>query len=122
EHFNNYFINTTNSCTSALELAVQMVKTEDPECEIITTPLTCTATNLAIVSRGVKIKWADINPATCNIDLDDVARKITPKTAAIMVVHWGGYPVDLDKLKKIQSTAMNNFGHAPEIIEDCAHA
>jgi dTDP-4-amino-4,6-dideoxygalactose transaminase len=120
EYFNNPFINTVNSCTSALELAVQMVKTED--CEIITTPLTCTATNLAILSRGAKIKWADVDPNTCNIDLDDVARKITPKTRAIMITHWGGYPTDLDKLKEIQNKALNNFGFTPDIIEDCAHA
>lgn len=120
KHFNNPFINTVNSCTSALELAVQMVKDED--CEIISTPLTCTATNLAIMSRGVRIKWADVDPQTCNIDLADVARKITPKTRAIMVVHWGGYPVDLDALAQIRMKAADLYGHAPFVIEDCAHA
>ena len=116
----NLLINTTNSCTSALELAVEMVKRDN--CEIITTPLTCTATNLAITARGVKLKWADVDPKTCNIDLADVARKITEKTAAIMVVHWGGYPVDLHMLKVIQMKAQSQFGQAPVIIEDCAHA
>ena len=120
-HFNNPFINTTNSCTSALELAVHMVKGNDP-CEIISTPLTCTATNLAIISRGVRIKWADVDPNTCNIDLEDVSRKITAKTKAIMVVHWGGYPVNLEKLKAIQAKAFNTFGFVPHVIEDCAHA
>lgn len=122
-HFNNTFINTLNSCTSALELAVHMVKNEyDPNCEIITTPLTCTATNLAIISRGAKIKWADVDSNTCNIDLDDVEKKITPQTKAIMVVHWGGYPVDLDRLKDIQFKAFKKFGRSPIVIEDCAHA
>lgn len=121
-HLNNPFINTTNSCTSALELAVHMVKDNDKDAEIISTPLTCTATNLAILSRGIKIKWADVDPNTCNIDLDDVARKITPHTKAIMVVHWGGYPVDLDKLRSIRTKAADIYGHAPWIIEDCAHA
>lgn len=124
KHFNNGFINTVNSCTSALELAVHMVKNQwlNSECEIISTPLTCTATNLAIVNRGATIKWADIDPKTCNIDLDDVARKITPKTKAIMVVHWGGYPVDLEKLRSIRMKAEETFGHKPWVIEDCAHA
>lgn len=124
-HFNNSFINTTNSCTSALELAVHMIKNqlwENGECEVITTPLTCTATNLAILSRGAKIKWADVNLNDCNIDLDDVASKISSKTKAIMIVHWGGYPVDLDKLTEIQTRAFNTFGFAPLVIEDCAHA
>lgn len=121
-HFNYQYINTVNSCTSGLELVVQMIKNNDTDCEIISTPLTCTATNFAILSRGAKIKWADINPNTCNIDLDDVARKITANTKAIMVVHWGGYPVDLEKLRKIQHQAFDNFGTTPAIIEDCAHA
>lgn len=122
QRFNNPFINTVNSCTSGLELAVHMVKNNDSDCEIITTPLTCTATNFAILSRGAKIKWADVDPNNCNIDLDDVARKITSRTKAIMVVHWSGYPVDLDKLRDIQIKAMNMFGTMPAIIEDCAHA
>ncbi len=122
EHFQYPFINTVNSCTSGLELAVQMVKDNDVDSEVITTPLTCTATNFAILARGLKLKWADINPNTCNLDLGDVAEKVTENTRAIMAVHWGGYPVDLDKLKDIQADAFNKYGKAPAIIEDCAHA
>lgn len=122
EHFSYPFINTVNSCTSGLELALQMVKGDAQDSEVITTPLTCTATNFAILSRGMKIKWADVNPNTCNLDLDDVEAKITANTRAIMAVHWGGYPVDLDRLKDIQANAFNKYGKAPAIIEDCAHA
>jgi dTDP-4-amino-4,6-dideoxygalactose transaminase len=39
-----------------------------------------------------------------------------------LVVHWGGYPIDLDKLKEIQIQAYRTFGFKPAIIEDCAHA
>lgn len=120
EYFNYPFINTVNSCTSGLELALQMIKSDNAE--VITTPLTCTATNFAILSRGLKLKWADINSITCNLDLDDVARKVNENTCAIMAVHWGGYPVDLDRLKSIQMDALNKYGKAPAIIEDCAHA
>jgi dTDP-4-amino-4,6-dideoxygalactose transaminase len=49
-------------------------------------------------------------------------RKITHKTKAIIVVHWGGYPVDLDRLKAIQEKAYNIYGFRPVIIEDGAHA
>jgi hypothetical protein len=48
------------------------------------------------MSNNLKIKWVDIDPTTLNMDLDDLARKITPKTKVIMLVHWGGYPNDLD--------------------------
>jgi dTDP-4-amino-4,6-dideoxygalactose transaminase len=90
--------------------------------EVLTTPLTCMATNAAIVNAGLKLRWVDIDPNTCNMDLDDLARKITSKTKAIMIVHWGGYPVDLDKLKEIQNKAKEKFGFKPAIVEDCAHA
>ena len=56
------------------------------------------------------------------MDLDDLSRKITKKTKVIFLVHWGGYPMDLDKLKQIQERAYRNFGFKPVIIEDCAHA
>ena len=54
------------------------------------------------------------------MDLDDLERKISNKTRAIMVVHWGGYPIDLDRLRDIQEGAMEKYGHKPVIIEDCA--
>ena len=64
--------------------------------EILATALTCTASNWPILANNLKIKWVDIDPTTLNMDLDDLERKISPKTKAIMLVHWGGYPNDLD--------------------------
>jgi len=58
--------------------------------------------------------FADIDEDTLNIDIDDVARKISPRTRAIIPVHYGGRPVDMDKLKEVA-------GDIP-IVEDCAHA
>ena len=124
-HFlNTDFVSTLNSGTSALHLALHLIKQKfnEDDFEVITTPLTCTATNWPILANGLKIKWADIDPKTMNIDLDDVARKITRTTKAIMLVHWGGYPVDMNKLNTILDKAEKNFGFRPLIIEDCAHA
>ena len=56
------------------------------------------------------------------MDLEDLERKITKKTKVIFVVHWGGYPVDLDKLDEIVRKTEKKFGFKPMIIEDCAHA
>jgi dTDP-4-amino-4,6-dideoxygalactose transaminase len=56
------------------------------------------------------------------MDLDDLERKITYKTKAIIVVHWGGYPVDLDRLKEIQEKSKQLYGFKPAIIEDGAHS
>lgn len=118
------FVSTLNSGTSALHLALHLIKQKfnDESFEVITTPLTCTATNWPILANGLKIKWADIDPKTMNIDLDDVARKITKDTKAIMLVHWGGYPVDMNKLENILDQAEKIFGFRLIVIEDCAHA
>lgn len=127
EYFQTPYVTTVNSATSGLHLALDLIKRSDEPSvegrdEVITTPLTCTATNFPILANGLRIKWADIDQNTCNIDLDDVQRKITSKTLAIMVVHWGGLPVDLNKLKNIVDKASEWYGHKIHIIEDCAHA
>jgi dTDP-4-amino-4,6-dideoxygalactose transaminase len=116
---------TLNSGTSALHLALHMIKDKEVAWgrdEVLTTPLTCTATNFPILANGLKIKWVDVNPHTCNVDLNDLRRKINKKTLAIMVVHWGGLPVNLTELKDIQDECETLYGFRPQIIEDCAHA
>jgi dTDP-4-amino-4,6-dideoxygalactose transaminase len=133
---------TLNSGTSGLHLALHLLKkprksnqifhgvasTEDfwpglqPGDEILATALTCTASNWPILAHGLKIKWVDIDPTTLNMDLDDLERKITPTTKAIVLVHWGGYPNDLDKIKQIQQKAYQIYGFKPAVIEDGAHS
>lgn len=140
-YFHHPYIATLNSATSAEHLAMHLIKKpfkytksdgygvregswegmKDGD-EILTTPLTCTATNWPILANNFKIKWVDIDPKTLNMDLDDLERKITHNTRAIMVVHWGGYPVDLERLRKIQEKSLKLFGFKPAVIEDCAHA
>jgi dTDP-4-amino-4,6-dideoxygalactose transaminase len=124
-YFSYPYVNTLNSATSGIHLTLDLIKRNCKNSyrdEIITTPLTCTATNFPILANGLKIKWADVDKKTCNIDLQDVRRKITERTLAIMIVHWGGLPVDLDELKDIQQQAQKTFCNSIPIIEDCAHA
>lgn len=80
-----------NSGTAALETAYDIVDIQ-PGDEVITTPLTCTATNIPLLRRGAKIVWADILPSTLCIDPDDVIDKLTSKTKAVVQVHLGGIP------------------------------
>ena len=80
---------SVNSGTSALELAYELLGI-GPGDEVITTPLTCTATNIPLLRAGAKIVWADILDDTLCIDPEDVARKVTDKTKAIVQVHLGG--------------------------------
>ena len=112
---------TLNSATSGLTLAIRLLNLSTDD-EILSCPLTCTATNFPILANNNKIKWVDVDPNTCNMDLDDLKRKITEKTKAVIVVFWGGYPVDLDKLKDVQKYTLEKFGHRLHVIEDCAHA
>jgi len=143
KYFNNDYISTVNSGTSALHLALHMLKKPSKSFkqivpgvagvesnwpgleegdEVLATAMTCTASNWPILGNGLKIKWVDIDPTTLNMDLDDLERKITPKTKVIMLVHWGGYPNDLDRIKKIQENACKRFGFQPAVIEDGAHS
>lgn len=123
ENLGTNYLNTVNSATSGLHLAIHLIKSDFQEGdEILTTPLTCTATNFAILANNVKIKWVDVDPKTCNMDMDDLARKISPKTKGIMLVHWGGQACDLNRVKEITEFCHQNYGFRPHVIEDCAHA
>lgn len=128
-YFNHDFIQTVNSGTSALHMALHLLKKPNNNWpgiqegdEVLTTALTCTASNFPILANGFKIKWVDIDPTTLNMDLDDLARKISHKTKAIILVHWGGYPNDLSRIKQIQSQAEELYGFKPAVIEDGAHS
>jgi dTDP-4-amino-4,6-dideoxygalactose transaminase len=109
-----------NSATSGLTLAVRLAAGSPGE--VLSTPLTFEATNWAIRAAGLRIRWVDVDPATLNVDLDDLGRKITPATRAVVVVHWTGYPVDLDRLAAVLDRAEAEHGIRPVVIEDCAHA
>ena len=141
KYFNHDYVQTVNAGTSALHLALHLLKNPsgfkevydgmagisrwpglNPGDEVLATAMTCTASNWPILANGLKIKWVDIDPNTLNMDLDDLARKITPKTKVIMLVHWGGYPNDLDKIKQIQDKAQQLYGFRPAVIEDGAHS
>lgn len=102
---------TVNSGTSALDLAYHLVGVKQGT-DVISTAMTCTATNGAIALRGGRIIWADVDSYTGLIDPEDVARKITNKTVAIVAVDWGGRTCDYAALKQ--------FGIP--VIEDAAHA
>lgn len=114
---------TVNSATSGLILALRLVCRDGAEPgEVLTQPITCTATNWAILAAGQSIRWVDTSPHDGNMDVDDLRRKISPKTRAIMLVHWGGYPNDLNAIREVQEECQHRFGNFPPVIEDAAHA
>lgn len=111
------YIVTVNSATSGLTLALRLLNLQEDD-EVLSTPLTCFATNAPILSHRLSIKWVDVDPNTCNMSLDDLERKISSTTKAIVLVHWGGTPIDLDRLHAIRDACNPSI----PIIEDCAHA
>lgn len=84
--------------------------------EVITTPVTFVASSNCVLYCGGKPVFADIDSRTYNIDPDDIERKITEKTKAIIAVHLTGQPCNMDKINKIAKA------HNLLVIEDAAHA
>jgi len=104
-----------NSCTAALHLAM-LVAGVGPGDEVITTPMTFSATVNAIIHTGATPVLADVDPASMNIDPARVEEKLTANTKAILPVHFAGRACDMDLLCDIAQR------HNLKIIEDCAHA
>ncbi len=97
QKFNQKYCVSLNSGSAALETAYELAGISAGD-EVITTPLTCTATNIPLLRMGAKIVWADINKDTLCLDREDVLRKITPKTKAVVNVHLGGIENDLGEM------------------------
>ena len=115
---------TTNSCTSALHLAFHLIKSNASNLlgnTVLACPLTCAAGIFPILANGFDIRWADVDK-TLNIDLDDVWTKLDKDTQILTFVHWGGMPINFDKLAQIKVDYEKKFGRTLFIVEDCAHA
>ncbi|MBI5643975.1 MAG: DegT/DnrJ/EryC1/StrS family aminotransferase [Deltaproteobacteria bacterium] len=104
-----------NSCTAALHLSILAAGVKQGD-EVITTPMTFCATVNAIIHAGATPVLADIDPVTLNIDPDAVRSRITPRTKAILPVHFAGRPCEMDEITSIAGE------NGLKVIEDCAHA
>lgn len=102
------------SCTNALHLSLVYFNI-GPGDEVITTPLTYTATVDAIEYVGAKPVFVDVEATTGNINVDLIEQAITKKTKAILLVHLYGHMCDMKKIRKIADK------HKLKIIEDAAH-
>jgi dTDP-4-amino-4,6-dideoxygalactose transaminase len=136
EALSNYFGNdnvlTLSSATAGLTLALRLLLNKDEEEEwpgfnieedfVLTPALTCFATNAAILANNCKIKWLDTDNNNANISIEDLRNKLNEKTKVVYLVHWGGTPVDIDRLKELQEGHYLKYRYRFRIIEDCAHA
>jgi dTDP-4-amino-4,6-dideoxygalactose transaminase len=103
-----------NSCTAALHLAL-VAAGVGPGDEVVTTPLTFCATANTIVHVGATPVFADIDPRTMNLDPAAAAAALSPKTRALLPVHFAGRPVNVRAFREISDRA----GLA--LVEDAAH-
>lgn len=105
----------TSSGSAALHIALLLagVKAGD---EVISTAMTAEPTNTVILQTGATPVFADVDAQTGNLSPPAVERAITPRTRAIVVVHYAGYPADMAALSALASA------HGLSLVEDCAHA
>lgn len=104
-----------NSCTAALHLAMRAIDVKQGD-EVIVPDLTFAATANAPIFCGAKPVFADIDEKTFNISPQDIVRRITPRTKAIIPVHYGGQSCDMSEIVEIAED------HHLSIVEDCAHS
>lgn len=90
----------TNTYNSAANILWQMLALS-PEDEVIASPMSCLASNQPLALVNCKIVWADIDPAVGSLCPDDVRRKMTKNTKAILHYHWCGYPGRIDEILSI---------------------
>jgi len=104
-----------NSCTAGLHLALLAIDLK-PGDEVITTPMTFCATANTIIHAGGVPVFVDVEKDTMNIDPQLIEAKITPRTKAILPVHFAGRPCNMDAIMDIAKR------YNLKVIEDCAHA
>lgn len=103
------------SGTAALHLALHLLNLE-PGDEVLVPSITFVSTAHAVVYVGARPVFVDVRPDTCCMDPEDAARKITARTRAILPVHYGGHPADMDAFHNLADK------HHLTVLEDAAHA
>lgn len=104
-----------NNCTSALAMTLQALGVKAGD-EVIVPSMTYVSTPQAVLAAGAKPVFCEVREQDLLIDPEDVARRITPKTAAVIAVHYGGRICDMSALRRSLG------GRKIRIIEDAAHA
>ncbi len=115
EHCPLEYVHTCSSGTAAIHIAVAAAGIGLGD-EVITSPITDIGTVIGVLYQGAVPVFADVGAGHCNLDIQDVRRRITPKTKAIIPVHLTGNPCDMDAIMAIAEE------HDLIVIEDCCQA
>ncbi|MDA3648921.1 DegT/DnrJ/EryC1/StrS family aminotransferase [Saccharopolyspora indica] len=106
---------SVTSGTVALEIAIRLLDLDVGD-EVIATPQTYRASVQPLLNYPAKVRFCDVEPGSLNIDPAKIESLITSRTRAIILVHYGGMPCDMDAIMAIARR------HGITVIEDCAHA
>jgi dTDP-4-amino-4,6-dideoxygalactose transaminase len=109
------FVALTQNCTSALEISMILINLKKDD-EVIMPSYTFTSTANAVLLRGAKPVFADVNFYDANLNYESVKKKINKKTKAIIVVHYAGNSCDMQKFVELKKK------YNLILIEDCAHS
>ena len=112
---NSQFIALTQNCTSALEISMILINLKKDD-EVIMPSYTFTSTANAVLLRGAKPVFADVNLHDVNLNYESVKKKINKRTKAIIVVHYAGNSCDMQKFLELKKK------YNLILIEDCAHS
>jgi perosamine synthetase len=104
-----------NSGSAALHLAMLVLRLP-PEAEVVVPALTFVSTAHAVSLAGARIVFADVDPHTLTLDPADLERRLSPRTRAVVPVHYGGHPCPMDEIGALAATA------GAVVVEDAAHA
>ena len=99
KYLKSKFVALTHSCTAALEISAILINLNKNH-EVIMPSYGFVSVANAVVLRGAKPVFAEINPLTLNISLNDIKRKVTQKTKAIYVIHYAGNSCEIEKIAR----------------------
>jgi perosamine synthetase len=114
-YLGNPWVTANSDVSTALTLCLFQAGVR-PGDEVIMSPLTCLATSCPVRNLFANIRWCDVDPATGNMDPEDIESRITARTKAIVVYHWTGNPADLSPIQTIARK------HGLAVIEDAGEA
>ena len=114
-YLGNPWVTTTGDISTSLTLCLFMAGV-GPGDDVLMSPLVCLATSCPVRNLFANIHWCDVDPMTGNIDPNDIPKRITPRTKAVVVYHWAGNPAELDSIHNVA----NAYGLT--VIEDAGEA
>lgn len=115
DYLGNPLVTATGDVSTSLTLCLFLAGVQ-PGDDVLMSPLVCLATSCPVRNLFANVRWCDVNPSTGNLDPAALAARVTPRTKAIVVYHWAGYPADMDAIHAVARQ------HGLAVIEDAGEA